>query len=349
MELYVLNNSYQTVGIVDAYTSLIWTKRYFDFGDCELYIKASVESLNILTRGSYLMRNDDDMVCRIEYVELDTDTEEGNYLIVKAYDCRRILSQRIVWKQTNFTGTVENYIRKLVTDAIVNPTITARKISNFQLEAAQGFTERISEQVSCDQLDEKIINTCRTYGYGSRITLDNGIFTFGLYRGTDRSYYQDVNDYVVFSHDFDNIISSKYITDSSNLKNVALVGGEGEGTARKMLAYGGASGLARREIFVDAKGVSTTTESGETVDYNEALKSEAIEALSEHGTIVSFEGEVEPNYSYMYKKDYQLGDIVQVRNEYGIETGARITEVIESFDRDGYTVIPTFENVEVAT
>ena len=71
------------------------------------------------------------------------------------------------------------------------------------------------------------------------------------------------------------------------------------------------------------------------------------DALSEHVILTTFDGSVEPYASYKYGKDYFLGDIVTVRNEYGIETSARITEVIESFDENGYTLIPTFEYEEV--
>lgn len=349
MELYVLNDSYEQIGIIDDYKSFIWSKRYSEFGDCELYIRACPEYMTLLDKGNYLIRNDDDMICRIEAVELDTDTEDGDYLIITGNDCRKILSQRIVWTQTNFSGTVENYIRKLITDNIVSPSITARRIDNFKLGASVGLTERIEQQATYDALDEKIIELCQTYGYGSKVTLDTdtGIFRFDLYVGLDRSYNQSVNDYVVFSSDFDNIISSIYKTDASEYKNVALVGGEGEGASRKRVTVGEYSGLSRYEVFVDAKSVSTDTEEGQTIDYDDALKSQGLEKLSEHRVTTSFDGEVEPNHSYKYKTDYQLGDIVQVRNDYGIEASARITEVIETWDDDGYSVIPTFEYVEV--
>lgn len=50
--------------------------------------------------------------------------------------------------------------------------------------------------------------------------------------------------------------------------------------------------------------------------------------------------------SYQYKKDYKLGDIVKIVNEYGISINVRISEVIENRDDNGYTMEPTFENIE---
>ncbi len=65
--------------------------------------------------------------------------------------------------------------------------------------------------------------------------------------------------------------------------------------------------------------------------------------------MTSFDGEVEPNYSYRYGVDYGLGDRVQVSNAYGITSSAQITEVIETFDTNGYSVMPKFEYSEAIT
>lgn len=350
MDLYILNKSFDQIGVVDYFKSLIWAKRYYDLGDCEVYVSASIGTLELFQKGYYIMRYDDDMICRIESIEIDTDEENGDFLVVKGYDCKKLLNQRIVWDQTNFDGTVENFIRKLILDNVIDPSINARKIPNFQLGDSNGFTEIINEQVTYDALDEKVNEICQAYGYGSRLTFDpdTKTFVFNIYKGADRSYNQAVNDYVVFSSEFDNIISSKYLSDSSNIRNVALIAGEGEGVDRKRYTYGTASGLDRYELFVDANDVSSNADEGVVVDYDEALKTRGIEKLAEYGTVTTFEGEVEPNYSYKYKTDYQLGDIVQVKSDYGIEASARITEVIESYDDDGYSVIPTFEYMEVS-
>ena len=168
-----------------------------------------------------------------------------------------------------------------------------------------------------------------------------------MYEGIDRSYNQEVNDYVCFSSEFDNISSSNYKVDWGNMKNVALVAGEGEGVERKRCTLGNTSGYDRYEVFVDARDVSSTVKEGETIDYEASLKARGLSALAEYGTTISFDGEVEPNYSYKYGIDYKLGDIVQIINDYGVSSVARITEVIETFDNNGHSIIPTFEYQEV--
>lgn len=347
MDLYVLDDNFEQIAIIDDYKSLIWAKRYAKFGDCEIYVRACEEYFDILRKGHYLLRNDDDMLCRINRLQLDTNEDEGNFIICVGADIRSVLDQRVVWQQTNFTGTVEDYIRKLVTDNIISPSDSARMIDNMVLGDAVGLPATISEQVTYSPLGEKVIELCTAYGYGTRLRLDmDNRLVFEVYAGEDRSYEQDVNDHVVFSPQFENIISSVYVTDSSNVKNVAIIAGEGEGVERRRFVHGTSSGMDRYELYVDARDVSSQVEEGVTIDYDALLQARGIEALAEYGTVESFEGAVESDYSYKYGTDYHLGDIVQVVNEYGISSNARITEVIETFDENGHSIIPTFEYQE---
>lgn len=258
LNIYVLNQDLQKIGIVDNYTSLIWAKRYFDFGDCEIYAPATETNLEIFQLDNYIMREDDDMVCRIKSVELDTNIESGNYLIITGTDCRTILNQRIVWKQTSFSGTAENFIRRLINQNIISPTDPDRAIERFVLGEYYGFDERISLQTSYDPIGDKIAEICRMFGYGFKVSFDGNNFVFDIYKGTDRSFSQNENPYVVFSNDFDNLKSSKFLMDKSQYASIALVGGSGEGKDRLLTTVNTsiASGINRHEIFVDAKSIS---------------------------------------------------------------------------------------------
>ena len=341
VSINVLNQSLKRIAVVDDYTSLIWAKRYNDIGAVDLQIEATTENLQLFKKYNYISRDDDDAVYRIEAVELDTSVEEANYLIVGAYDCKKILNQRIVWNQLNFKGTVENFIRKIITDNIIDPVNSQRRINNFLLKPARGFADEIEAQTTYDNVGEKVIELCAANNYGWRITLEGGAWYFDLYKGVDRSEWQGQYPHVVFSPDYDNLSSTKYTMDASEYKNVALVAGEGEGVQRKSRTLGNAAGIDRFEVFVESN-VSSTTEEGDLVDYYEALIADGKEQLAERATTTSFEGEIDPTM-YRYKVDYNLGDIVTVRNEYGISANARIIEVAETWDSEGYSIDPVFE------
>lgn len=347
MEIHIFDKAFNKFAIIDSYSSLIWCKRYYDVGALDLQIEATTETLSIFKKDFYIMRDDEKTIYQIKAIELDTAENRDNHLLVGAVECKNILSQRIIWNTISFNGTVENYIRKLITDNIISPTLAERKISNFALKSAKGFSELITQQVSYDNLQEKIIELCKTYNFGWEVTFENGIFYFDLYRGVDRSINQSENIPLIFSPEYDNLISTKYEMDATEFKNVALVGGEGEGKDRKLASVGSAAGLDRYEIFVDNKSDSTNTEVeiSET-EYINQLRSTGSEELAKNATTTKFEGEVVSD-SYVYKKDFNLGDIVTIKNEYGITVDARIVEVIETWDDDGYSFEPKFEYMDV--
>lgn len=66
------------------------------------------------------------------------------------------------------------------------------------------------------------------------------------------------------------------------------------------------------------------------------------EELNKTHITKTFEGEVEAIRQYVYGVDFFIGDVVQVRNQYGKEASSRITEVIQSHNINGYSLTPTF-------
>ncbi len=423
IELFVYNKDLEQIGIIDQYSSLIWANRYARLGDCELYLPATTEALQSLKIGYYLRRPDDDMVCQIRKIELDTSAEDGNYLIVTGTDAKGILDQRIIWDTSYCSGSIEKFCRKLVRDATIytnNAFRAIRKSDNttylIKLGAEAGLEQAVTEQVSYTNLGDKIRAYCNAFGYGYRMKYDEGQLAFEMYQGTDRS------DSVIFSPMFDNLASSQYVDDETRMGNAAKIGGEGEGAQRWVVITGSAKGINRYEHFIDARDlgrivtwaelkdvftggtwyIQTQTEylyrvspgliavanedhltwlkaqkpTGEevTIDgilyyqcsldvctagsnhpgdddecelskflYQNTLIVRGIEKLAKYGRKESFSGEIIPNVGFQYKQDYFLGDIVRVENEYGIASDARITEVIEVQDANGYTLQPKYE------
>lgn len=344
MNFNLLNSSFEKVAIIDQYTSLMWCKRYYDIGALDLEIEANANNIDLFKKHYYITRDDDDAIFRIEAIEIDTDENGDDKLIIGAVDCKAILSQRITWGQVFVRNTtVENFINEMIKANITQPVNPARRINNFIANIPALTTERTTRQSTYEDIGEKVVELCKENQMGSRVYMDaNRNFVFTMYRGKDLSLSQDVNPRVVFSPDYENLFTSKYTFDSSEYKNAALIGGEGEGADRKLRDIGDTSGLERREMFVDAS--KANSDGGDLVDYYAALIAEGKEAIAETANVASFEGEVDAR-SYEYKIDYNLGDVVTVVNKYGMMIDARIVEIIETWDNEGYTIEPVFEYV----
>ena len=52
--IYVLDGSYTTLTVIDTYESFIWTERYLEAGDFELYLPIDARGIKQLQVGNYL-------------------------------------------------------------------------------------------------------------------------------------------------------------------------------------------------------------------------------------------------------------------------------------------------------
>ena len=427
-DIYILNQNLQVIGLCESYKSLIWANRYNELGDCEVYIEASAYNLSLFQKGNYIIRLDDDMICRIKKIELDTDSESGDYLIITGVDSKSFLDQRIIWDTLNCNGNLEDFIRNTIDFAMIHAPMSARIFKKpngsqlLYLGPKANFTKQLTEQVSYDNIGEKVRDYCKTYGWGYKFTLNDGALYFQLYSGEDKTTT------VIFSENYENVETTSYVNDDTYLGNAGLIAGEGEGSERQIQTIQGTASINRYEIFVDARDLSTnstweeltetypTTSQGGygsivasgsayvyrmsqldvqivtvaqlnqlkttypngtevTIDnnlyyritnvdiasletnepedttqvtlkniiYDTYLLNRGQEVLSEYGTKISFNGTVEPNSTFVYKEDYSLGDIVTIENIYGISLSARISEVIEVNDDNGYSLQITFD------
>lgn len=347
-----MDQSLESMAIIDIFDSAIWTDRYFNYGDFELCVSPTAINVSMLQKDFYLWYEESDHTMIVETRKIITDVDNGNRLIVTGKSLESILMRRIIWGQRILTGNLQNGIEALLNENLIDPVDETRKIYNFVFEASTDPIITVLEaeaQYNGENLYDAIQKLCRSASIGFKVTLSpSGMFVFKLYAGADRSYDQLVNPYVVFSPSFDNLLGSNYIESKEPLKTVTLVAGEGEGINRKQLEVacpdGQGSGLSRREMFTDASGVSSTVDGGTLTEaeYNNQLTQKGSEDLSQNVAIISFEGQVDATRMYKYGEDFFMGDIVQIANEYDMETKVQIVEVVRSHNQSGTDVYPTF-------
>ena len=346
MNIFVMNTNFEVVSVLDSYESIIWNDRYASYGDVEIYTNFDPKLLDVFKQDYYLSILESEHMMIIEGLEITSDSEEGNHLKITGRSLESILDRRIVWAQTSVSGSLQTALKNLMNAAIINPSIADRKISNFIFQdstdtAITSLT--LTAQFTGDNLYTIVTEVCEAYKIGFKIVLnDSNQFVFSLYSGTDRSYSQEANPYVVFSPKYENVINSDYINSSETMKNVTLVAGEGEGDQRITVTVGSGSGLTRRELFTDARDI----QSREVSDINAALIQRGREALADNTSTVHFEGQVEATKMFKYREDFWMGDIVQIANEYGIEGAARVISFIHSEDTNGIQLYPTFEAIQ---
>lgn len=343
---YFLDAQLNILAAVDTYKSAIFTGRYREAGDFELYLPATPKALQLAKTAAFIARADKPDVCGIlERRGIQTSADGGNFVTLAGRDAAALLERRIVWKQTTYSGKAEQIVRNLIQSAFIAPDLEDRTVANFTLGDEIGLNTSIRVQYTGDTIASAVQAICKTTGTGYRVRLDlaNKRFIFELYQGTNRSFSQTTNPFVVFSSDFRNLISSSYAEDATQAKNVAQVAGEGQGNERVKVAVGSATGIQRNEAFINAQLKSNNQGELDSLTYQSLLAEDGAQKLASMVPTKQVDGEIAPNYAFEYGRDYFLGDIVQLQNEYGVTAQPRIVEVIESWSEEGYTCLPTFE------
>ena len=336
------DGAFNNVAVIDDASSVIWVQRLNEIGEFEVYIRASAERLQLFNEGDvFITRPDSEIAMYVETVKLDTNEETGDYLTVSGRSAEVILSWRVVqfYMFNSSDESIENIIRFLFTEKFIAAGVG--KIPWVSLETAHGWEEGSPHQYTGRSLEEIFNSLCVTYDYGFKLKwLGNG-FEFQLYKGTDRSFDQNVNTYVVFSPEFENLGNTEYIKDTSEYANAAVIGGEGEGSERVFvsIAEQGKSGFYFRQVYLDARNSSQEELSLDA--YKEQLANDGKDQLEQLRVTAEYTGEVLNYNQYTYGVDYFLGDKISTKNEYGIKGNAVVTEITEVEDESGYKLVPT--------
>lgn len=362
----------EVFGIVDVFSSIIWHSVWFGVGDFEIYAPRTPENFNLLKIGNYITRNDSEEIGIIERVEFTTSADSGKMITASGRFAKSILDRRLIYnlsgktnRATVLRGRVENAVRLLVLNNAIDCAFDARRDINFlELgananipaiivdEAGQAADKQVSYQELLRYSDELL----EEYGLSAIVILDDATkkLQYVVREGTDRSVNNAAGlDPVIFSSDYDNIAESEYSLDQSPLKNVALIGGEGEGTARFYALLAPAiGGLDRRELFVDASSLSQTYKDDGDVErrytdaqYKAMLITQGKQTLAPLTAAETFTGTIVTSAGdYLLGRDFFLGDIVTVQeNSIGKFLDVRIKEVTEVQDENGYIVNAVYE------
>lgn len=356
---YLLDNELNFITPIEGYKSMIWTTRHYDAGDFELQIEASEKWLHLFGRNYFIVRDDDNFkqAMMIENIKLVTDVEDGNYIFVTGRDLKCILARRLIynWSWSNSDFSIDERIRDYVNmNCIADDRYDYRNIPNLVLGESKSH-EPIYVDVDInayENLLDAIALLCQKGGVGFDITLnlETKQFVFDVLQCEDRSYNQTKNPYVIFSNEFENLLRTEttfnYIDPYNSLISNNYITTD-------------VSGFDRIEKFTE----TAQYQADVSVEWYTNLSNEKVWRLKydnwarqnawnrAKSTIrpritKMVSAEIETNHTWIYRKDYFVGDIVEVVNEYGIRSQPRIIEVIESEDINGSAIVVTLETEE---
>lgn len=330
MEFYIYDKNDDRVGVLDNYSSIQWISNYDTTG--EFWIVAKETDLNLmnLITGNRILKTDDNTIGFIKY----------------SYSHDGIMDIR---------GYLDNLDDRINFDT-AHIRDVSRDISALVENNTRGLDIRVIDHIGPDVLIEKtettykplrdtISSTCIQTGTGYRFVKKGDHFNcLELYK-RDRNYN------VIFSEEYNNIVEQSYSKDTSNYKNVAIVAGEGEGSERKIVMVDQANDQERYELFVDARDITRKYTDENKVEhtylekeYEEILKQRGVDKLKEKKAVEDYRVNIDAtNDTFVYKKDFFLGDIVKVKSlKYGFCKWFRIKSVKEIYEKS-YRIVLTLD------
>ena len=367
MDLHILDANFRRVGLVDQYTSMIWSERYNEIGDFELTLKASREMRSLLKTDTWFVIPQSHRVMRIDNIE-DKATESGTVLEISGQSMEALMEDRVATNgflgfstmpAWSVTGLPLDVAKGIFNRFMATPALNVLDNVPFYSSASYlplGNNAPAHESTKFDFEPDTVLGIiqrlCKLYNLGFRLVRNdsaNGMTPsvhFDIYAGSDRTTGQVIYPAVIFDQKLENFGDVTELTSISGAKNVAYVYGN-KGVA-EVYAEGvlpSVAGFTRKVLFVKADDI--TLAPGAALDA--ALIQRGKEELAKHRNILALDGEISQTSSYKYGVDYNLGDIVEVRGSGGLANQMRVTEQIFIADDSGVRSYPTLSLEQVVS
>lgn len=326
MNLYVYSPEKERLGEVRSINSLQWLESYRSRQSEIKLVCGATEGNRALLQYGNLLHNTDrpNLLALIVDIEIDDSAKDAK-LTIRAKMTAARLDDRVVYYTESYTGAEQGMLD------IVSHNLRGLPLA---VAPARGYTEQTPGQVSWGSVLDAVDGIASAVGMGYRVTVGPDMAeTFEVYKGADRST-PGSPDYVGFFGDAaGNLNKIQIQDDKSGAKNVAIVCGQGEGAARRMVEVDLSDGGERREMYVDARDISRSTTDGTTdkaltdTEYDALLYARGVAKLAEASGGLNVKAELRQSM-LLFGQDYELGDILPLRvAKYGINIKVRVAKI----------------------
>lgn len=348
IELFIFDQQLNLQNEISEYINIEIERKGNAYSQLVLDIQATDNTIGSLVVNNIITTQSNTsygyIIQHIEYTQSSQET-----LRVVAFSLNYILTFRSIYPQQVFNGKHEDAIRYFVSRNCIDTNNPNRKIPMLSLGQYNNIGSSSTFIRTGGDLLEYVLSIANEVGATIDILIDHSSKSLFLIvtSGTDRSASQSANPRVMFSEDFDNILTQNYFLSFIDYKNAAVIAGEGEGEEREIVDVNPASGLQRRELYVDARDLQSTYQDDNNQEvtippqqYTDALISRGNEALLEVELIETFEADVD-NTQFIYGVDYFVGDTVSVKNlRLNLTVDVKVSSVKITSNSSGVKVVP---------
>jgi hypothetical protein len=361
VELFTLDRKFIKQAEIDAFSSVIWTERYYGDSEIELVVPATLDMIQKLPVGQFV-----GLVGSKEVMMVDTiDIEKGS-LKVTGSGLLPFLDNRFIRdtpqhenRYWNFAGVpgwavwaILYYmcISGTYPQGIPNPAQLA--IPGLGLKGYDTSGVSINFAVPYGPVYSAMRDIATTYQIGMTITLESADDTgyslqFLSYKGLDHTSQQTVNPIVRFSSQMDTLTDIKELQSIASYKTLVYSfcppnpDGLADTIPAGVASVSGPTGFDLRAEMTFEEDITTDMVGGNAATLQAILNQRANMALQNGRFVKAVDGTIVPLHQFQYGVDYNLGDIIEVQGNSGVIQTSRITEYIRAQDAGGEKAYPT--------
>ena len=327
-------------GEVDNYLSFSLTQNYHGPGGFQLVLNAKVENAHQLKLNRLVLPGAEaHKTGIIRHKEISTGDRGEEILMVKGYTLNAITAQRLTippvdQAQDVIEAQAETVLKHYVQRNCLE--VAGMEFPFLTIAADQHRGPAVKWFSRYQNLGQELERISKLTGLGWRIApdFDTGQWVFDVYQGKDLTAGQSELPPVIFSPEFDNVKAQEFVDSLADTATCAVVAGQGEGAEREIaLVESGTEGLDKHVIFVDARDIEDSAD----------LPGRGESQLAEHSRVRSFQAQVLTKGPFKYGEDWDVGDVVTVKNPaWGLSMDTRITAVEEVYEAKGVRLNVTF-------
>ena len=368
LDLFTMDQYFRQGRLLNGLTNIVWTERYEENSDFKI-VSADVPRLSKeLPLGTYLSHSKTREVMVVEDIEISKESNQAPSISITGRSIEAVLLEsRIALKNmgpAELSGTGEETIANqyvlgnvsswhqaasLIVDHLLDPEFTFwsnNAIDNISCYTTISGIEptRLSRVVEPGVLYEKVLEILKVSNSGIKTMRPEsgfGKLDLVVHQG------KDVSETVSFSSVLGDLDSISYFWSTRSYKNASFARGAkasayyipGEGTVSEPI------GAELKWVYADA---SSITDDGNPTLYQEQVAARAREALAARPRTTLTQAKVAKDTSFVYNKDYFIGDIVGIFGDYNTEQKMRVKEFSWSVDQDKIEGYPSLSPVESA-
>ncbi|WP_433581585.1 siphovirus ReqiPepy6 Gp37-like family protein [Paenibacillus amylolyticus] len=341
----MIDRNFNLLAEIDDYESLQFTRRFYRAGEFEMHISLHKQGVDQLHKENIIVIDNKMHKAGIIQSRNIGQNDQGiEVLVIKGPTLGGILDRRVTVTD-NFDrvrGPAETVMKHYVNNHLINSVNTQRRVPFMSNAPDLGRGKVTPWQTRFEPLNMVVQEIAKWCDIGWQVRLDYSAkkWVFDVLPGRNLTASQNTLPPVIFSRDFDNIMSQSFTDSDQQFKNVGYAGGQGEYEDRLIQMVGGGTGADRRETFLDC---SSAENAAELVDLGN-------QKLSLLKSIVSYDGQIINTGSFIYEVDWDLGDIVTMQSKsWGVTLDSRITEAKEIYEPESKIEISLGEEVPTIT